>query len=251
MRDDHRTADAASTPRLLTRQNLAGLAHGRPLRERFLLKTMTRLEKGAVTMRFPGGSAWRFDSGKDGPDAECNLRNWRLPRRALFGGSIGVAESYMDGDWDSPDVTAFLSLFTVNGRLGDELTTPGLLVNAFHGLRHWMNANTLAGARRNIAAHYDLGNRFYRCWLDPTMTYSSAIFEGQKVSLDEAQHTKYRSLARRVGIRARRPRPRNRLRLGRLRRISRPRNIGCHVTGLTISKEQFDFAARAHVQGRA
>jgi len=232
---------AVARPQILTRDNVAQLARGRPLRERFLLKTMTRLEKGAVTIRFPDGSAWRYASGNEGPDAECNLRNWRLPRRVIFGGSIGAAESYMDGDWDSPDVTAFLSLFSVNEQLGDELTTPGILINALQSLRHYMNSNTIAGARRNIAAHYDLGNRFYRAWLDQTMTYSSAIFERKKASLAEAQNAKYRSLAERVGIS-----PGDHVLeigcgWGGFAEFA-ARHFDCHVTGLTISREQYDFA---------
>ena len=105
------------------------------------------------------------------------MHNWNLPGRAFSGGTIGVAESYIDGDWESPDVTAFLELFVVNREAGEQVAGgASWLVNTIQRIRHWLNDNTRSGSRRNISAHYDLGNAFYREWLDPSMTYSSALF---------------------------------------------------------------------------
>ena len=91
------------------------------------------------------------------------MYNWRPPGRAFSGGSIGLAESYIDGDWESPDVTAFLELFVVNREAGETVAGgANWLVNTIHRIRHWLNDNTPRGSRRNISAHYDLGNEFYR-----------------------------------------------------------------------------------------
>ncbi len=125
----------------------------------------------------------------------------------------------MDGDWTSPDVTAFLSLFLANEQLYNEVAVPNWFNNAMQKLNHWFNQNSRKGSRRNIASHYDLGNAFYGKWLDQTMTYSSAIFEDGRqlarrratlqVPLARPQHASERG-AKRAG---------DRLRLGRVRRI--------------------------------
>lgn len=231
----------AKEPASLTPDNVAEISGGLPWHARIALRTLVRLKNGALTLRFPDGRFFHFDAPETGPNAELILNNWKLPRRALFNGDIGVAESYMDGDWDSPDVTAFLSLFVTNELIGDELATPNLLNNALGMIRNWLNENTLSGARRNIAAHYDLGNQFYRRWLDRTMTYSSAIFENGANSLAAAQEAKYRSLAERTGIR----RGDEVLEIGcgwgGFAEFA-AKELDCHVTGLTISREQYDFA---------
>src|SRR5690606_6612543 len=114
---------------------------------------------------------------------------------------IGIAESYVDGDWESPDVTAFLELFVVNAEQGEELSSgSNWLIGAIQRVRHWLNANSRGRARKNISAHYDLGNAFYREWLDPSMTYSSALFDTGANDLESAQAEKYRALARDTGI---------------------------------------------------
>lgn len=225
----------------ITRENQNEVTAQLPFYTASVIRTLTQLQYGALTVRLPEGGAYRFDSGREGPAADITLHNWRPPRRALMGGSIGIAESYMDGDWDSSDVTAFLELFSVNYDLGNELTSPGLVQLAVERLRHWLNANTRRGSRKNISAHYDLGNRFYELWLDPSMTYSSAIYGKSTNSLEAAQAEKYRSLVENI-------------RIGDNDQVL---EIGCgwggfaeyvakmtgaSVTALTISREQFDYA---------
>lgn len=231
----------AGKPTPVTRDTLDAVCRNKPFHARMLLSGLTRLEFGALTIRLPDGGAYRFVSPGKGPDAELVMHNWNMPRRVLTGGSIGAGESYMDGDWESPDMAAFMELFARNEKLANELTSAGPLQNLWQMLRHWLHENSRAGSRRNIAAHYDLGNRFYSRWLDATMTYSSAIFEKKKTSLAEAQQAKYRSIAERAGIGPGDSVLEIGCGWGGFAEFA-ARNIGCKVTGLTISREQHDFA---------
>ena len=240
MTDRHDSAHRLSVE-LLTASNLRSMLRGLPLKARLPLRAAVHLPKGSLTIHTPEGRVLRVNGRESGPDAVIKLHNWNLPRKAVSGGTIGVAESYMDGDWESPDVTTFLELFVVNEQLGTRLAAAGLPVRIATRIRHWFNRNTKTGSRKNIAAHYDLGNRFYELWLDPSMTYSSALYEDGANDLESAQAAKYRALARAAGI-------------GKGDHVLEigcgwggfaefaAREIGCHVTGLTISREQFDYA---------
>ncbi|MEZ5870332.1 MAG: cyclopropane-fatty-acyl-phospholipid synthase family protein [Nitratireductor sp.] len=234
-------AQGGSEPVTVTHENLALALRGLPFNVRFVVQTLVRLKLGALTLRLPDGRAFHFDAPLDGPSAELILHNWRMPRRTLLGGTIGAAESYMDGDWDSPDVTALLSLFGLNDEVGQDLTSPNWFNNLVETVRHWWNENTPDGSRRNIAAHYDLGNAFYSRWLDPSMTYSSAIYEKSESSLTQAQESKYRSLAERAGMREGHSVLEIGCGWGGFAEYA-AKHVGCKVTGLTISREQFDFA---------
>ena len=222
--------------------NLAEAARGLPAKARLALRAAVNLPAGSLKVRLPDGRTFLVEGRTPGPDAEVILHNWKLPARALTGGSIGVAESYMDGDWESPDVTTFLELFVVNTETGEEVAGgSNWLLNAVQRVRHWLNENTRAGSKRNITAHYDLGNAFYGKWLDPSMTYSSALYTTGANDLEGAQAAKYRALARDAGIG-----PGDHVLeigcgWGGFAEFA-AREIGCRVTGLTISREQHDFA---------
>ena len=176
---------------------------GLPAKARIALAAAVEMPRGTLTIRLPDGRAAKVGGNGPGPDAHLILNNWKLPQRAFSGGTIGVAESYMDGDWESPDVTTFLELFLVNQETGEDLAGgSSWLLNAIQRLRHWLNDNTRQGSKRNITAHYDLGNAFYKEWLDPSMTYSSALFSTGANDLESAQAAKYRALATDTGITA-------------------------------------------------
>jgi cyclopropane-fatty-acyl-phospholipid synthase len=235
--------DVTAEPVRLDRTNFAEIAAGLPARASMALSAMMALPRGLLKVRIPDGRRLILGGNAPGPEAEIVLHNWRLPGRAFSGGSIGVAESYVDGDWESPDVTAFLELFVVNRDAGEEVAGgSNWLLNAVQRIRHWLNDNTLAGSKRNISAHYDLGNAFYASWLDPGMTYSSALFSNGANDLESAQAAKYRVLARDIGIG-----PRDHVLeigcgWGGFAEFA-AREIGCRVTGLTISREQHQFAS--------
>ncbi len=236
----------------LNELNFAEFVKGLPAKAIMVLKATMGLPHGSLKVRLPDGRWVLVGGNGPGPDAELVLNNWRLPSRAFSGGTIGVAESYMDGDWESPDVTSFLELFVINTETGEHVAGgANWLINTIQRIRHWLNENTRTGSKRNISAHYDLGNAFYREWLDPSMTYSSALYARGANDLESAQAAKYRALARDIGIRAK----------DRVLEIGcgwggfaefAAREVGCHVTGLTISREQHDFAReRIHKAGLA
>lgn len=222
--------------------NFSEIVRGLPGKARMVLSAASKLAYGSLKITTPEGRKILLGGKAPGPDAELVLNNWRLPRRAYLGGTIGLAESYVDGDWNSPDVASFLELFVVNVEAGEQVAGgSGWVTNAIERVRHWLHANTKRGSKRNISAHYDLGNSFYKQWLDPSMTYSSALFSAGANDLESAQAAKYRALAKDTGIG-----PKDRVLeigcgWGGFAEFA-AREIGCHVTGLTISKEQHAFA---------
>jgi cyclopropane-fatty-acyl-phospholipid synthase len=225
----------------LTTENIRRYIRGIPFRARMALRAGIHLPHGSLTIRMPDKQVFKVGGNKPGPDAVLILHNWNLPKRALTASTVGVGESYMDGDWESPDVTTFLELFLANEELGYQVANANRVFNAFNGLRHWLNRNTRVRARKNISAHYDLGNDFYSRWLDPSMTYSSALFSEGANDLESAQSAKYRALAKATGIG-----PDDHVLeigcgWGGFAEFA-AREIGCRVTGLTISREQLDFA---------
>ncbi|WP_407051197.1 class I SAM-dependent methyltransferase [Methyloraptor flagellatus] len=227
----------------LTRQNVATLTRGLPRSARFGLKVALAIRKGDLVIELPTGERFRVRGAEAGPSAEVKLFNWGLVSRALRAGDLGVHESYLAGEWTSPDVTAFLELFCVNDEILTRELAAGPFVRIFLRLRHWLNRNSRSGSRRNIAAHYDLGNDFYRLWLDPSMTYSSAVFEPGEKDLTAAQIAKYRSLAERTEIGAGDHVLEIGCGWGGFAEFA-ARERGARVTGLTISREQYDFARR-------
>lgn len=222
--------------------NFAEIVKGLPAKARMVLSAAMKLPRGSLKVRMPDGRAVLVGGNAPGPDAELVLKNWRLPGRAFSGGTIGVAESYMDGDWESPDVTSFLELFVVNSAVGERIAGgASWLINTVQRIRHWFNENTRTGSKRNISAHYDLGNAFYRQWLDPSMTYSSALYATGANDLESAQAAKYRALAKDTGIGKKDHVLEIGCGWGGFAEFA-AREIGCRVTGLTISREQHDFA---------
>ncbi len=226
----------------LTSENAGRSLKGLPSKARFALAAAIHLPAGTLSVRIPDGRTFRVGGRRPGPNAELILHNWNLPRRAIANATIGVAESYMDGDWTSPDVTTFLELFLVNQEMGEKLAGgANWFISAIHRFRHWLNENTRSNSRRNISAHYDLGNDFYAAWLDPGMTYSSAYYGEGANDLESAQHAKYRVLARDLGIKPGDSVLEIGCGWGGFAEFAAS-EIGCNVTGLTISRQQFDYA---------
>lgn len=214
-----------------------------PLWQRLICGWAGRLEHGRLTLVFPDGREFRAHGPQPGPSVTLRLHNARPVWKLIGNGGLGFAESHMDGDWDSPDVTALLELAILNGERLDDLLSPSTFLGWAARLRHRLRRNTRAGSRRNIAFHYDLGNDFYRLWLDETMTYSAALYDRPDRTLKEAQEAKYDRILRELEIG-----PCDRvLEIGcgwggfaeRAARLT-----GCHVTGVTLSREQAAFARR-------
>ena len=155
---------------------------------------------GRLTLVLPDGTSRQLSGKESGHAAVMNIRSYNFAARVLKGGDIGFAEAYMAGEWDSPQLAVLLETLVNNYDHIRRLFDGNRLVNAINWLGHRLNRNSRRGSRRNIHAHYDLGNAFYASWLDPSMTYSSARFERPGLSLQEAQRAKYASLARMMDL---------------------------------------------------
>jgi len=209
---------------------------------RSALDTITRgWMAGDVTFVTPDGRALRLRSEAGGPSAIIRIRNFRFIRRALMAGDIGFAEAYAAGEWETPDLTAVLSVFSLNFQNLTHVTEGNPLVGILNFLGHVLNANSRKGSRRNIHAHYDLGNAFYSRWLDPSMTYSSARYQNGADSLEAAQKEKYGALVRRMSLSPEHHVLEIGCGWGGFAEFAAG-EIGARVTGITISKEQHDFA---------
>ncbi|HTQ13577.1 MAG TPA: cyclopropane-fatty-acyl-phospholipid synthase family protein [Rhizomicrobium sp.] len=215
-----------------------------PFWGRAVMRATSNITEGELVLRFANGAERTISAARDGARAVLDVARDRVWRRLMLGGEIGIAEAFMDGDWTSPDLAAVFEFAARNtGRLKGALA--GLApLQWMNMLRHRMRANTRAGSRRNIAAHYDLGNAFYSQWLDPTMTYSSAVFERDDMSLEDAQRNKWRKLAEmlelRPGMRV--------LEIGcgwAGFAMFAAREYGAHVTGITLSHEQYAYGRNA------
>ena len=153
-------------------------------------KLVSLVQTGRLTIVTPRGEVIETENPGPGQDAVWVLRSWRGLRRLVLQGDLGFAQSYIDGDWSSPDLAALIGLADRNTESLLRYIDGFRVLRATNRLRHRLRANTKRGSRKNIMAHYDLGNEFYRLWLDPTMTYSSAIFRRGGESLEEAQQIK-------------------------------------------------------------
>jgi cyclopropane-fatty-acyl-phospholipid synthase len=180
--------------------NIAEAARSYPFAVRQALNFATRLERGRLDVHMPDGRNFRFEGTESGPQAVMIVHDLGFARRLASGGEVGIAEAFLKGEWESPNLTHFLELFCVNQPVIQRLLDGKPIIRLLQVARHWLNRNTRAGSRRNIHAHYDLGNRFYSAWLDKTMTYSSALFTGTENDLASAQTAKYRALAHEIGL---------------------------------------------------
>ncbi|GIK88445.1 MAG: cyclopropane-fatty-acyl-phospholipid synthase [Betaproteobacteria bacterium] len=165
-----------------------------PSAARLLVALLGGLRHGALHLRLPDGTTRRFGRGGDEPPAVLAMRDWRVAADTLKGGDVGFAEAYMRGGWDTPDLPRLLTVLAANQAALERAFFGRGLAAWLARLRHLLRANTRRQAKRNIVAHYDLGNDFYRLWLDPSMTYSSALYGGEARSLHDAQQAKYRRI---------------------------------------------------------
>ncbi|HVI32907.1 cyclopropane-fatty-acyl-phospholipid synthase family protein [Phenylobacterium sp.] len=217
---------------------------GAPSPFRFALRVIARnWGVGRLTFVLPSGRELPLEGREPGPHGRLVVRDFRFMRRVLASGDIGFAEGYMAGEWETPDLSALLTAFALNFERLRRVTHGGALMRAVNRILHALNRNTRAGSKRNIHAHYDLGNAFYSRWLDPTMTYSSARFERPGQPLDEAQRHKYRTLAEGMDLSPDHHVLEIGCGWGGFAEYA-ARDVGARVTGITISREQFDFARR-------
>ncbi len=150
-----------------------------PAAARAALGLLRQLRSGTLDLQLPDGTQMRFGSGaKHEPRGAMRLRNWKVCGAALRSGDIGFAECFIDEDWSSPDLVELLKVFIANREAVESAIYGSLWGSLLYRIKHLLNGNSRRGSRKNIHAHYDLGNPFYKLWLDETMSYSAAWFQG-------------------------------------------------------------------------
>jgi cyclopropane-fatty-acyl-phospholipid synthase len=215
--------------------------------QRIILQTLEKMTLGCLQLELPDGSKKVFGDPAEKISARVQIKNWNFFKRCVLFGDIGFGEAYVDGDWDTDDITQVISWFILNVENSPAMSgsrVKKFLVNLLgwqNRIHHLLRPNSLTTSRRNISEHYDLGNDFYKLFLDPTMTYSSALFFSEKQTLEQAQFAKYDRLCRQLKLK----RGEHILEIGSGWggfSLHAARHFGVHVTTVTISEEQYKFA---------
>ena len=212
-----------------------------PAAARAMFRLLKQLQVGTLDVQLPDGGQAHFGSGKE-PRAALRLHDWSVCGAALKSGDIGFADAYINGSWTSPDLAALLKLFIANRGVVESAIYGTWWGSLAYRVKHLLNRNSRQGSRKNIHAHYDIGNPFYRLWLDETMNYSSALFEGDFTKpTAQAQAAKVRRAVRECELQ-----PGQRLLeigcgWGALAECAAG-EFGAQVTGVTLSTEQLEFA---------
>ena len=222
-----------------------------PLAARRVLPLLEKIEHGTLTVQFPDRSLKVYGNHAL-PHAAISLRNWKVFAASLKSGDIGFAESYIAGDWTTPSLSDLLRVMIQNRRTVEDLIYGSWWGRMAWRVRHWLNRNHKANSRKNIHAHYDLGNAFYTLWLDRTMNYSSAWFAGDfSQSMEQAQHAKVRRALQATGVTKESRVLEIGFGWGALAEMA-TREMGAHLTGVSLSTEQWAFAtARMQSNGAA
>lgn len=217
-----------------------------PWSARAFIALMSRIRVGTMVLTLPDGEVRQFTATAS-PHVELTVYHWRSFRRILQSGDIGFAEAYRDGDLSCNDIVAALTLAICNSDVMEQTLHGTFWGTLLYRLQHLGNRNSRRGSKKNIHAHYDIGNRFYRLWLDAGMTYSAGIFEHDGVTLADAQQAKYERILKMVN-----PEPGDRILeigcgWGAFAEYA-AKTRGCHVHGISLSREQLDHA-RQRVRG--
>ena len=209
----------------------------------FTAMVLARFKRGRLDMSLPDGRTLRFIGKELGPAAEMIVHDKTFARAVAARGDIGFAEVFMDGKFDTPDLPTLLEYFNDNWEDLGTLALGNTIAQFITNLRHVLRSNTKKGSKRNILAHYDLGNDFYSAWLDPTMTYSSAIFSSPDQTMIEAQLAKYRAIARNLQLKPGDSVLEIGSGWGGFAEVA-AKEFGARVTSITISDAQHDFATQ-------
>lgn len=200
-----------------------------------------RIRVGQLSVVTPDGAQTTFTGATSGPRARVILHRWRALCSMAAHGDVGLGESYVRGDWDSPDLPALIQFLACNVERGAERAVATQILRPLRHLVTRLSPNTPKGSRRNIAFHYDIGNYFYGRWLDASWTYSAALFDHPDMTLEQAQMAKYRRIAESIGLKA----GDHVLEIGcgwGGFALYAAGTIGARVTGVTLSKEQLALA---------
>ena len=214
-----------------------------------VFQTVSKLKNGRLEFHLPDGRIFRAEGQNPGPLGICEVHDPDIFARLIREGDLGFCDAYLEGGWSTPDLQALMDAVHADN---DEVYDGFLgmaLVRAYEKLRFWMQGNSKRQAKKNISYHYDLGNEFYGLWLDDTMTYSSALFETGQESTEAAQRAKYAALADKIGVKTGDHVLEIGCGWGGFAEYA-AKERGARITGLTISREQHDYAvARMARQG--
>ena len=211
--------------------------------EALLDKWLSRIEAGELRAVFPSNFQKVYSGGQVGPTADIQINSWKLVPRLLVSGDMGLAESFISGEWETSNLTQLILLGDINERALGNAVTPSKFINLIEKLRHQRRGNSKRGSRRNIAAHYDLGNEFYSHWLDNSMSYSSALFTDFGEELEVGQNRKYQRLAKALKLKEGDQVLEIGCGWGGFAEIA-AKEYKCNVVGITLSNEQAKFAQR-------
>jgi cyclopropane-fatty-acyl-phospholipid synthase len=204
------------------------------------LRTLQGIEVGQIEVTTPEGEKMKFKGSRAGVSVKLKIYDWHFCERIFLKSDIGLGESYIRKEWHSDNVNGLIQLAVANEKILGRIVLGSALSILYYRVKHMLNRNTRKGSKRNILAHYDLGNEFYKLWLDESMTYSSAFFDGADIDLKDAQTQKYQHIIDQLEAK-----PGNHI-----------LEIGCgwggfaeyaaeqgyRVTGITISEEQHEYA---------
>lgn len=216
---------------------------GNTIAKRAMIRLLENLKVGSLILHDRGETlSFGAPAKPEEPQAEIRVHDPAAWRKVLMGGALGSGESYMEGDWSSPKLADVIRLFSANIAVLQSMDAgKSLLRRAGLRLAHALNSNTLRGSRRNISAHYDLGNEFFELFLDKTMMYSSAVFPDKEASLEIAAEHKLKLLCEQLELNE----DDHLLEIGTGwggLAVYAALNYGCRVTTTTISREQYEFA---------
>lgn len=205
--------------------------------QKIVFKILAKIKYGTLTVILPNTTEV-FTGANTGISATIKINDENIFQNIILKGDIGFAEDYMQGNWETDNLPDLLSLITLNQQYFDEIIHGNIIFKSIFFFKHFLNRNTIKKSKNNISYHYDLGNDFYKIWLDPTMTYSSAIFEQESDSLELAQQNKYQRIINNLSNNTK-----SVLEIGcgwgGFAQYAAKNNL--NVTGLTISREQKDY----------
>jgi cyclopropane-fatty-acyl-phospholipid synthase len=211
-----------------------------------VFKLLSKMKTGRLAWSEEGFPVEYFGEG-DGIEAEIRVKDKVFYKKLVLFGDIGFGESFMDGDWETTDLVQFISWLIQNldkiekQSAVQKVFSPLNLLKAYNRVSHSLKPNSISGSKKNISEHYDLSNEFFQLFLDPSMTYSSAFFETGKESLEKAQQAKYELMCQSIKLKS----TDHVLEIGcgwGGFALYTAKNFGCKVTGITISKRQFELA---------
>ena len=224
-----------------TYQNTKTHSGNYPYTTRIFLSMLGRIQVGSLDIELPSGERRVFNGKMPGPNAAIKIKSHSVISR-LFGSSdIALAEAYRDDLLEVDDLTSLMLMACLNQEILEKAFTGNFFGMIFYRLRHLVRFNSRRGSKKNIHAHYDLGNSFYKLWLDPTMTYSSAIFKDQNESLESAQKNKYQRIIDSLNLKSSDHILEIGCGWGGFATMAATK-FGCKVTCLTLSNEQFAYS---------